>query len=142
MLDKLLGGFLRVHQFIYERTDGRVGHRMIGVPSLLLRTVGRRSGQPRCSALVYAKDGNDYVVVPSNGGADQSPGWYFNIQAKPDVVIQLGTKRSNATAKVVAKGDADYDRLWVLVNQNNGGRYDGYQKKTSRPIPLVVLTPA
>jgi deazaflavin-dependent oxidoreductase (nitroreductase family) len=141
MLDTLMSGFLRFHQALYEATNGLIGHRMIGVPTLLLRTVGRKSGLTRTSALVYAKDGSGYVVVGSNGGADTSPGWYFNVQADPDVEIQLGRRKQKATAKVVAKGDADYDRLWALVNQKNRDRYNAYQKKTSRPIPLVVLTP-
>jgi deazaflavin-dependent oxidoreductase (nitroreductase family) len=141
MLDSLMSGFLRFHQALYVATNGLVGHRMIGVPTLLLRTVGRKSGLTRTAALVYAKDGNGYLVVGSNGGAETSPGWYFNVQADPDVEIQLGRRRQKAAAKVVAKGDADYDRLWALVNQKNHDRYNAYQKKTSRPIPLVVLTP-
>jgi deazaflavin-dependent oxidoreductase (nitroreductase family) len=141
MLESVLGGFLRFHQFLYEKTDGWVGHRTIGVPSLLLRTVGRKSGQPRCAALVYAKAGGDYVVVASNGGADTPPGWFANAKARPDVEIQLGRRRMPATARVVAKGDPDYEHLWTLVNANNRGRYDGYQARTSRPISLLVLTP-
>src|ERR1022692_1687477 len=133
---------LSLHQRLYERTDGRVGHRLIGVPSLLLRTTGRRTGGIRTSALVYARDGGDYVLVPSNGGADRPPGWLFNIEAKPDVEIQVGRTRSAATARVVSAGDAGYPRLWKLVNDRNHGRYDGYQAKTSRKIPLVVVTPS
>jgi deazaflavin-dependent oxidoreductase (nitroreductase family) len=142
MLDSLLAGFLKVHQALYEATDGRIGHRTIGVPSLLLRTTGRKTGQPRCAALVYAKDGAGYVVVASKGGADVAPGWFFNAEANPNVEIQVGRRSVRATAKPVNKGDADYDRLWRLVNDKNRGRYDGYQAKTARPIPLLVLTPA
>jgi F420H(2)-dependent quinone reductase len=73
---------LSVHQRIYERTGGRIGHRLIGVPSALLRTTGRRTGQVRTSALVYARDGRDYLLVASNGGSDRPPGWLFNIEAR------------------------------------------------------------
>jgi deazaflavin-dependent oxidoreductase (nitroreductase family) len=132
---------LSLHQRLYERTDGRIGHRLIGVPSLLLRTTGRRSGDIRTSALVYARDGSDYVLVPSNGGSDRAPGWLFNIEAKPAVEIQVGRRRSAAAARVVSADDAGYPRLWKLVNDRNHGRYDGYQTKTSRKIPLVVVTP-
>jgi F420H(2)-dependent quinone reductase len=132
---------LSLHQRLYERTDGRIGHRLIGVPSLLLRTTGRRSGDIRTSALVYARDGSDYVLVPSNGGSDRAPGWLFNIEAKPAVEIQVGRRRSAAAASVVSADDAGYPRLWKLVNDRNHGRYDGYQTKTSRKIPLVVVTP-
>jgi deazaflavin-dependent oxidoreductase (nitroreductase family) len=133
---------LNLHQRLYERTDGRIGHRMIGVPSLLLRTTGRKTGQPRTSALVYARDGQDYVLVASNGGSDRPPGWLFNIEARPDVEIQVGRKRSPATAQVVQATDPNYPRLWKLVNERNHGRYDRYQTQTERPIPLVAVTSA
>jgi deazaflavin-dependent oxidoreductase (nitroreductase family) len=133
---------LSVHQWLYSRSGGRVGHRLIGVPCLLLRTTGRKSGTVRTSALVYARAGESYVVVASNGGADRPPGWLFNIQAEPKVEIQVGTMTTAANATVVNASDPDYPRLWKAVNDNNHGRYDGYQAKTSRPIPVVVVTPA
>jgi F420H(2)-dependent quinone reductase len=132
---------LELHQRIYETSGGRVGHRMIGVPCVLLYTTGRKSGQSRCSCLVYAKDGAGYVLVASNGGSDRPPGWLFNLKADPACTVQLKTAKSAATARVVESADADYARLWALVNANNKGRYDGYQTKTSRAIPLVVVTP-
>ncbi len=140
--DAIQGSVLKLHGQLYERSDGRVGHRMIGVPTLLLRSTGRRSGASRCNALVYAADGADYVLVASNGGSDSGPGWLFNVRAKPEVEIQVGRKRSPGTARVLEPGDADYDRLWRLVNENNHGRYDAYQRGTARPIPLVVVGPA
>jgi deazaflavin-dependent oxidoreductase (nitroreductase family) len=136
------GQVLRVHEAIYKATGGRVGHKMIGVPTLLLRTTGRRSGAQRTNALVYARDGDDYLVVASKGGADQAPGWYFNLRDKPDVEIQIGRSRRPATARVLQPSDPDYARLWKIVNENNHDRYAGYQKLTSRPIPVVALTPA
>lgn len=133
---------LSVHQRIYERTDGWIGHHLIGVPCLLLRTTGRKSGQTRTAALVYARDGDGYVLVASNGGADRPPGWLFNIEADRAVEIQVGRNRRQAAARIVRSPDADYPRLWKLVNDKNFGRYDRYQARTSRPIPLVVVTPA
>jgi deazaflavin-dependent oxidoreductase (nitroreductase family) len=133
---------LTVHQWIYSRSGGRVGHRLIGVPSLLLRTTGRKSGTVRTSALVYARDGESYLLVASNGGADRPPGWLYNIQAEPKVEIQVATVTRPAVARVVNATDPEYPRLWKAVNNNNHGRYDGYQAKTSRPIPVVVVTPA
>jgi deazaflavin-dependent oxidoreductase (nitroreductase family) len=135
------GQVLRFHEAIYKGTDGRIGHKMIGVPTLLLRTTGRRSGQTRTNALVYARDGDDYLVVASKAGADQAPGWYFNLRDKPEVEIQIGRDRRPAVARILEPGDPDYDRLWKIVNENNNDRYDGYQKMTSRPIPIVALTP-
>lgn len=140
--DDLTGLLLRLHGKLYEGTDGRVGHRMIGVPTLLLRTTGRRSGALRTNALVYALDREDHLVVPSNGGADQAPAWLHNLRAKPEVEIQIGRDRRRGTARVIGPPDPDYDRLWRIVNENNHDRYSAYQKKTTRPIPVVAITPA
>jgi F420H(2)-dependent quinone reductase len=132
---------LRVHEKLYKATDGRIGHRLLGVPTLLLRTTGRRSGATRTNGLVYAPDGADYLVVPSNGGADQPPAWLFNLKAKPEIEIQIGRERQKGNGRVVEPSDPEYARLWKIVNENNGDRYTAYQKQTSRPIPVVVLTP-
>jgi deazaflavin-dependent oxidoreductase (nitroreductase family) len=134
--------FLRLHQAVYERTDGRLGHRLIGVPSLILRTTGRRTGKTRVAVLVYGSDEGRYVVVASNGGQDQPPAWLHNVRANPEVSIQVGRRRAAARARIVELGDADYPRSWRLVNEVNHGRYEGYQKLTARPIALVLLTPA
>ena len=141
MLTRAVLWLLHVHQAVYDITDGRVGHRMLGVPCLLLRTTGRRTGKSRTSALVYARDGEDYVVVASLGGSDRAPAWLHNVRADPHVGVQVGRERFSAVATLVERGDADYARLWRSVNEVNRGRYDAYQAKTSRPIPLVRLTP-
>ena len=133
---------LRVHERIYKATDGRLGHNMIGVPTLLLRTTGRRSGAVRTNGLVYARDGEDYLVVASKGGSDQAPAWLFNLRANPEVEIQIGRERRKGTAREVGPSDPDYERLWKIVNENNKDRYSAYQEQTSRPIPVVVLTPS
>jgi F420H(2)-dependent quinone reductase len=134
--------FLRLHDTIYRKTDGRIGHQIPGMPpSLLLHTTGAKTGQPRTSALTYAKDGDSYLIVASNGGDDRYPGWYHNLRKRPDVEINVGPKRIPVTARQVGPGDADYPRLWELVNKNNGNRYNGYQGRTSRPIPIFALTP-
>jgi F420H(2)-dependent quinone reductase len=132
---------LRLHQAVYERSDGRVGHGIVGVPCLLLRTTGRRTGRNRTSALVYARDRDDYVVVASLGGSDRPPAWLHNVQAEPAVDVQVGRRRFSAVAAMVERGHDDYARLWRAVNEVNRGRYDRYQAKTARPIPLVRLTP-
>jgi F420H(2)-dependent quinone reductase len=133
---------LTVHQRLYERTGGLLGHRLIGVPAALVRTTGRHTGQVRTSALVYARDDGDYLVVASNGGSDRPPGWLFNIEARKEVEIQVGRRRLGATARIVAADDPGYPRLWDVVNANNRGRYRRYQAKTRRKIPVVVITPA
>jgi F420H(2)-dependent quinone reductase len=130
---------LRAHEKLYVASDGRLGHKMLGVPTLLLRTTGRRSGTTRTNGLVYARDGADYLVVPSNGGADRPPAWLHNLRADPAVEIQIGRERQPATARVIEKADPDFERLWTIVNDNNRDRYRAYQEMTARPIPVVAL---
>ena len=132
---------LRVHEKVYIASDGRIGHKILGVPTLLLHTTGRRSGKPRTNGLVYARDGDDYLVVASNGGADRAPAWLHNLQANPSVEIQIGRKRQPATARVVDPSDPNYSRLWQIVNENNRDRYTAYQQQTARPIPVIAITP-
>lgn len=135
---------LMLHDKIYKATDGRIGHTIPGgPPTLILHTVGAKTGQQRANSLAYAKDGADYLVVASKGGEPTSPGWYHNLKAKPQVEINVGPKRFGVAAKPVLPGDPDYPRLWDIVNnmKGNKNRYIGYQKRTTRPIPVVVLTP-
>ena len=140
--ERVFGAVLQAHAYIYEHTNGVVGHRMLGVPCLMLRTSGRKSGQMRTSSLVYAKDGDAYIVVASKGGDPKAPAWLLNARAQPAVDVQIGRTRFPARATEIAAGDPDYARLWKLVNDKNGNRYDAYQKKTTRPIPLLALTRA
>ncbi|HUR75569.1 MAG TPA: nitroreductase family deazaflavin-dependent oxidoreductase [Sporichthya sp.] len=138
---QFLGGhLLTIHQALYDRTGGRIGHRILGVPCLLLRTTGAKTGKPRTSALTYARDGETYLLAASMGGSPRAPGWYHNLLADPEVEIQVGTRRMPVTARAVQRGDADYDRLWDALNAVNSDRYSGYQTLTTRPIPVVVLT--
>jgi F420H(2)-dependent quinone reductase len=133
---------LRLHNILYQKTNGWIGHRLPGVPpSLLLHSVGAKTGQPRTSSLTYARDGDSYLIVASNAGFDRNPSWYHNLRKHPDCEINVGPKRFAVTARRVTPDDADYARLWQLVNKNNANRYDGYQRRTSRPIPIFVLTP-
>jgi deazaflavin-dependent oxidoreductase (nitroreductase family) len=133
---------LRSHARIYERTDGLIGHRLLGVPCLMLRTSGRKTGQIRTNSLVYADDGGRYIVVASKGGDPKAPAWLLNLRAKPAVEVQVGRKRFPAVATEIGSSDPDYARLWKLVNDKNADRYDAYQRKTTRPIPLVALNRA
>jgi len=133
---------LDVHQAVYERSRGVLGHRLLaGMPTLLLRTTGRRTGQTRTTALVYAVDGDRHLVVGSNGGARRDPAWVLNLEAEPAVEIQVGVRRTRATASVVRTDDPDYERLFALCNKANRGTFAKYRTRTDRPLPVVVLTP-
>ena len=132
---------LKIHQSMYEKTDGRLGHKLLGVPTLLLRTTGRKSGQTRTNALIYLDDKGTKVVVASKAGDPKPPAWLLNLQANPDVEYQLKRDRIPATAEVLEKDHPDYNRLWQEHNEKNAGRYDEYQSMTDRPIPLVRIVP-
>ena len=138
--------FGKLHQRVYA-LNGTVGRRFAWIPCLVLTTTGRKSGQRRESVLVYADDpatssggSGGRVVVASNGGDDKPPAWLLNAQADGAVHVQVGNEQYDATARVVTPGDADYVRLWQLVNSINANRYDAYQAKTTRPIAMVVVT--
>ncbi|HVA20461.1 MAG TPA: nitroreductase family deazaflavin-dependent oxidoreductase [Solirubrobacteraceae bacterium] len=132
---------LNAHRWLYERSDGRIGHGLIGAPTLLLKTTGRRSGKPRTSALVYARDGKNIVLVASNEGSNRPPAWLHNVRAHPDVEVQIGRRRLRGHAAAIDAANPDYARLWTLMNSTNHRRYDHYQSQTSRPIALVMIMP-
>lgn len=143
MLDFAFRQLLNAHQFVYERTDGWLGHRLLaGNPTLLLRTTGRRTGKERTSALTYGRDGGNYLVTASNGGSNRPPAWLLNLNARPQCEIQIGRKKMRATARPVLPSDDEYPKLWEIVNKVNHNQYRAYQKKTAREIAVVVLTPA
>ncbi len=122
----------------YEATGGKVGHDWNGTSCLVLRTRGRKTGQVRKFPLIYARDGGDYVIVASKGGAPEHPGWYRNLLAHPDIEIQvrgdvIPVRAHTATA-------AEKVRVWPLMTAQ-WPDYDAYQKKTPREIPVVLLSP-
>lgn len=138
IIERVIGvPLLVIHQWLYERSDGRIGANLAGRPMLLLRTVGRRTKQPRTAALLYVRDGDNYGVIASKGGAPQSPGWFHNLKAQPDVEIQIGRERMPARARI-ADGE-ERERIWTRADKVNEGQYTVYQSRTSRKIPVIVL---
>jgi F420H(2)-dependent quinone reductase len=133
---------LRFHRWIYARSAGRIGPGMIGAWTLLLCTVGRRTRQPRLTALVFARDGDTIIVAASNDGHDHAPAWFLNLCADPEVEVQVGSNHFSGSATVIESTNVEYSRLWELMNRTNNGRYDVYQSKTSRAIPLVAIVPS
>jgi len=121
----------------YRETGGEVGHIWKeGSTILLLTTTGRKSGRPRTTPLIYAKDGDRYVIVASKGGAPQHPGWYENLSKDPDVELQVLDEVFPARAHTV-EGE-ERERLWRKANQV-WPHYAEYAEKTDREIPVVVL---
>jgi deazaflavin-dependent oxidoreductase (nitroreductase family) len=122
----------------FRANDGRVGGNFEGKPLLLLHTTGAKSGEERVNPVAYIKDGGKLVVIASKGGAPTHPDWYHNIVAHPQVTVEVGTEKFDASA-AVAK-EADRRRLYDEMVKIMPGFAD-YEKKTTRSIPVIVLTP-
>lgn len=122
----------------YRETDGEVGYIWNGVPTLLLTTVGRKTGMTRTTPLIFGRDGADYLVVASMGGAPRNPYWYANLTANPDAEIQVRSEHLGVVARTASS--AEKPRLWGIVTAQ-WPNYDVYQSRTERVIPVVVLTP-
>jgi F420H(2)-dependent quinone reductase len=133
--------FMGLHTLVYQRTGGRLGHTLPGVPGkmLLLDHVGAKSGKRRTSPLLYVRDGEDLVIVASKGGFPKHPAWYHNLLANPDTTVQVGSERLRVHARVARPEERE--RLWALAVAGYPG-YEDYQARSrGRQIPLVVLEP-
>jgi deazaflavin-dependent oxidoreductase (nitroreductase family) len=120
----------------YEESAGQTGHDWNGTSCLIVHTRGRTSGELRKVPLIYAMDGDDYVIVASKGGAAEHPGWYLNLVAHPEVEIQVWGEVIPVTARTGTA--ADKQRVWpAMVAQ--WPDYDAYQAKSPRDIPVVLL---
>ena len=131
-------GWVADHVRQYVQSGGTEGHHwQPGVPTLLLTTRGKKSGTARRTALIYGMDGDDYVVMASYGGAPANPDWYVNLEADPEVVIQVGPEIMAATARTADPDERD--RLWKVMT-DIWPDYDEYDTKTPREFPLVVIS--
>ena len=127
------------HTAVYRATGGRIGHHFPGAPpSLLLEHVGAKSGTKRTTPLTYLADGEDLALVASKGGNPRNPAWFHNLRAHPDVEVQVGAERRPVRARVASPQERK--RLWPKVVAIYGG-YAGYQERTEREIPLLILEP-
>jgi deazaflavin-dependent oxidoreductase (nitroreductase family) len=109
-----------------------------GLPTLLLTTVGKKSGQQRTVALVFLQRGKDVVIVASLAGYDQNPAWYGNLKANEQCWVQLDDKKSKAVARDAT--DAERRELWPQLIALMP-LWDLFQKQTTRPFPIVIVTP-
>ncbi|MEV4286265.1 nitroreductase family deazaflavin-dependent oxidoreductase [Nonomuraea bangladeshensis] len=129
-------GWVARHIKSYTESGGKRGHLFHGAPTLLITTIGRRSGLPRRTALIYGRDGDRYLVVASNGGADGHPLWLHNLLAQPQVSVQVGAEVFDAVARPAAEDERL--RLWETMT-GTWPHYAAYQRKTSRQIPIVII---
>ena len=129
--------FGQEHVERYEATDGEEGYRWRrNTTILILTTKGRKSGEPRTTPLIYGQSGDDYLIVASKGGADEPPAWYLNLQAHPEVQVQVHGDKFTARARTA--NEQERPAMWEVMTKT-WPAYDDYQKKTSREIPVVVL---
>jgi deazaflavin-dependent oxidoreductase (nitroreductase family) len=127
------------HVAIYRASHGLIGHRVLGMPPvLLLDHVGARSDKVRTSPLLYMRDGENVVIVASKGGNPRNPAWFHNLLANPDATVQIGSARRAVHARVAKPQERK--RLWPKVVKLYGA-YADYQRRTEREIPLVILEP-
>ena len=138
--DLMLKAMNGVHRLMLRVTGGRVGYEAMGMPVLELTTIGRRSGQPRSVLLTspLTHDGH-LVVVASRGGDDTHPAWFVNLRAEPRVEVALqGGPKEPMTARVATAQERAV--MWPEIAERHAN-YAGYQKRTEREIPLVLLEP-
>ena len=121
----------------YEESNGAEGTDMNGSPCLLLDYLGRKSGDWRRTVLIYGRDGDDYLIVASKGGADQHPVWYLSLQDNPEVHVRVGPERFTARAETLSP--ADKARVWPHLLEVYAP-YEDYQRKTDRDIPVIRLS--
>jgi len=126
-----------LHTALYKASGGRIGHRFPGTPKMLiLEHVGAKSGRVRSAPLVYFTDGDDIVIVASKGGFPKNPAWYYNLKAHPETTVQVGREKRAVRAREATP--AEHERLWPMAVRTYSG-YAGYQERTERKIPLIVL---
>jgi deazaflavin-dependent oxidoreductase (nitroreductase family) len=128
----------RLNTPIYRLTRGRLMNKVGRAPVLLLTTTGRRSGRVRTAPVVYGQDGERLVVISSNGGNHNQPGWAYNLIANPHAEIEIAGKRQQVRARVT-EGE-ERERVWRLMNEHYAG-FDDYKANVSRDIAVFVLEP-
>jgi deazaflavin-dependent oxidoreductase (nitroreductase family) len=129
-------GWVADHIRGYVQSDGATGHEWHGVNALLLTTRGRKTSKLRRTALYYGPDGDRYIVVASNGGADTYPAWYLNLAETPDVQVQVQSDKFAAKARTATADEKP--RLWKLMAKLFP-KYESYRQGTQRDIPVVIL---
>jgi deazaflavin-dependent oxidoreductase (nitroreductase family) len=135
----LLALISSLHRFVYRASGGRIGGRAGRLRFLLLEHTGRKSGRRYEAPLLYMPDGERLVVVASNAGDARDPAWWKNLQAQPETYARVGTRR----LAVRARGAEGPERaaLWGRLLEG-WPEYARYERRTTRPLPVVVLEPA
>ena len=121
----------------YEESNGTEATDMNGSPCLLIDYLGRRSGEWHRTVLIYGRDGEDYLIVASKGGAPEHPTWFLSVRENPEVHLRVDTERFAARAEVLSKEEKA--RVWPHLLEVYAP-YEEYQRNTDRDIPVIRLT--
>ena len=128
--------WVKRHIDSYVASGGEDGQHWRGVETLLITTVGRKTGLRRRTALIFGRDGDDFLIVASKGGDPNHPVWYLNLEANPSAELQVGSEVFEATAETLS--GEDYSRAWEIM-AGIWPAYREYQAKTDRQIPVIRL---
>lgn len=131
--------FARAHIWVYRRTNGRLGARLLRFPAALLTTTGRKSGAPRTTPTLYLRDGDRVILPASFGGREENPTWYLNLKENPIVEVQIRAERLRLSTRDAT--DEERARYWPQLMEMYPP-YRDYREATGRVIPLVVCEPA
>ncbi|OBG39208.1 hypothetical protein A5672_15190 [Mycobacterium alsense] len=134
----LLKYFARAHIWVYRRTDGRIGGKLLRFPAALVTTTGRKSNEPRTTATLYLRDGERVILPASFGGREENPAWYLNLKENPEVRVQIRAERLDLVARDATAEERE--RYWPALLQMYP-RYRNYREAADRVIPLVVCEP-
>lgn len=124
------------HIRVYRETNGETGYLWNGVPTLLLTMTGRKSGEPRTIPIIFTAVGDSYVIIASKGGSPVHPKWYLNLEADPNVEVQVKAEKFAGVARTAESPERE--RLWAEAVKT-WPNYNIYQSRTSRQIPVVVI---
>jgi deazaflavin-dependent oxidoreductase (nitroreductase family) len=145
IVPKVMRLMSQANVWLYQKTDGRLGSKWRvgsafprGIPVCLLTTKGRKTGEPRTTPLLYLQEGEDIVLVASQGGLPKHPLWYLNLRSDPEVEIQVMARRGRYRARVAS--EAEREVLWPKLVSHYAD-FASYQSWTDRTIPVVICEP-
>ncbi len=129
---------MAIYVFLYRRTGGKVGGRLGAMPVLLLTTTGRKTGKKHTVPVMYLSESPNYIITASNKGGEKPPAWWLNLKGNPQATIEIGGNTRSVTTEQA--GSAEKKRLWAQLVVK-APAFEGYQKRTQREIPMVILRP-
>jgi deazaflavin-dependent oxidoreductase (nitroreductase family) len=138
MFQVLFRLFIKFQIAVFRRTNGNSMATLNGMPILLLNTVGRKSKKKRTTPVMYIRDGENYVITASNSGNENAPGWFYNLQSTPRVTIEVPGNQLQVISSLISPEEKH--RLWAQLI-DRAPFFDGYRKKTTREIPMILLQP-